>query len=168
MRPTSSFNILAVVLILVGISFMLENFNIVNGIWLIWPILTLILGAGFCMMYFRARRDLVLLGLGCFLNLMSMFFFYLNFSEWSLLAYLWPIFIVILGFTFLACFIMSRSRVLIYLATLLIAIGASFILIFAVSTRLWPISLVLAGISFIIISIFEHVKSKSIAHAKKR
>jgi hypothetical protein len=168
MRSTSSFNILAVVLILVGATFLLENFNIINGIWLIWPILTLILGVGFCMMYFRARRDLVLLGIGSFLNLMSIFFFYLNFSEWSLLTYLWPVFIVILGLTFLACFLMSRSRVLVYLATLLIAIGFSFILIFAVSTRLWPISLVLAGISFIIISIFEHLKQKSGNHAKKR
>jgi len=168
MRNTSSFNILAVVLIIIGAVFLLENFGYIEGAWLFWPILPLILGIGFCMLYFRSKRDLMLLGMGSFMVLNSAFFFYLTFAGWALLAYLWPVFIVLLGFTFLSCFIASKSRVLIYLATILIALGASFILIFAVSIRLWPISLVLTGISFIIISMFERFKKLKGHNAKKK
>jgi hypothetical protein len=166
MNHASSFNLLAGVLIVVGAVFLLENFGVIEGAWLLWPILPLIIGAGFCMLFFKTRRrDPVLLGMGIFILLDSVFFFYLNFAGWRVLALLWPVFIVLLGITFLACYFPSRSKVLLYLAVFLIAVGASFILVFAVSTRLWPITLVLAGISFIIISLFERFRGKH--HAKR-
>jgi hypothetical protein len=155
MHHTSSFNILAIVLIIVGGVFLLENFGFIDGAWLVWPVLPLIMGLGFCILFFKTKRDIVLLGLGSFVLLNSLFFFYLNFIGWSTLVVLWPVFIVILGITFLACYMISKSKVLAYLAALLIALGTSFILIFVISTKLWPISLVFAGISFIIINIFE-------------
>ncbi|MBU2561219.1 MAG: hypothetical protein KKD17_02895 [Nanoarchaeota archaeon] len=169
MRHTSSFNILAVILILLGLILLLENFGIVSGAWLIWPILPLILGVGFTMLYFKTKKDLVLLGLGMFIGLNSLFFFYLNFTRWSLLAYLWPVFIVIIGITFLACYLLSEKKVILYLSVILMALGASFILIFVISTMLWPITLVLAGVSFIIISLFERQsKEKGAKSGKKR
>jgi len=166
-KPTS-FNILAAILILLGIILLLENFHIVDGAWLIWPLVPLILGIGFTMLFFRTKKDLMLLGLGSFITLISLFFFYLNFTRWSLLAHLWPVFIVILGLTFLACWIHSKKRVLLYLAMLLIALGISFILIFAISARLWPITLILTGASFIIISFFDKRKVVSRGRKKKR
>ena len=166
MSKTSSFNVLAGIMIILGIILLLENFHIVDGAWMIWPFLPLILGIGFTMLYFRTRKDLVLLGLGTFIGLNSLFFFYLNLTSWVLLAYLWPAFIVFVGLTFFACWLPSRKRVLLYLGMFLTALGISFILIFAISTRLWPLTLVLTGISFIIISIFD--KPKRIIYGKKR
>lgn len=169
MRQNSSFNIMAVALIIIGIIFMLQNYGYITWVWLIWPLLPLIIGTGFCMLFFRARKDIVLLGIGCFILLNSIFFFYLNFAGWSLLAYLWPIFIIILGVTFIVCYAFSKKKILIYIATILIALAISFILIFAVSTSLWPISLVLTGASFIIINIFELRDKKSgVSRAKKK
>ena len=155
MGKTTSFNYLAITLIVIGIIFLLENLGFISGAWIFWPLLPLIIGAGFCLLYLRKRKDIFLLGTGCFITLNSIFFFYLNFTSWASLAFLWPVFIMILGVTFIFCFVASRSRVLMYLATILIAIGASFIIIFVVSTRLWPISLIFAGISFIIIDFFN-------------
>ncbi len=156
MPKTTSFNILAGTLIFLGMILLLENLNIINGAWMIWPLLQLILGVGFILLYFRTRKsDLVMLGLGSFITTNSIFFFYLNMTSWFLLTYLWPVFIVLLGLTFLACWLPSRKRVLLYLSMLFIALGISFILIFAISALLWPITLVLTGISFITISIFD-------------
>ena len=169
MRSSSGFNIFAVVLILMGIALLLENYGFISGVWMFWPVLPLIIGIGFCMLYFRARKDLVLLGLGTFIMLNSILFFYLNCTAWYLLAYLWPVFIVILGMSFLTCYIFSKRNIIIYLAILLMSLGISFILIFAVSTILWPISLVLAGLSFILIDLFSRSgRKKGYSHAKKR
>jgi hypothetical protein len=172
MRDTSSFNILAAVLILMGIALLLENYGIIHGIWMFWPALPLIIGIGFCMLYFRSGKDIVMLGLGTFILLNSILFIYLNFTMWSLLAYLWPVFIVILGLSLLACYIFSKVKrnILIYLAVLLMALGASFIVIFAVSTILWPTSLIFAGLSFVIISFFEKraKETRGTIHAKKK
>jgi hypothetical protein len=169
MRNTSSFIILAVVLILTGIVFLLENFGVLIGISHIWPILPLILGIGFCMLYFRnKRKDLVLLGLGAIIVLDSFFFFFLNFTSWRSLALLWPIFILILGISFIVCYIFSKMKVLLYLAVFLIALSVSFILVFVISSRLWPLSLILGGVSFIIIQFFEwSVKPKEVLHGKR-
>ncbi|MBW2972600.1 hypothetical protein KY359_06190 [Candidatus Woesearchaeota archaeon] len=169
MAKTTSFNILAVILIVLGTIFLLENFDIIHGAWLLWPILPLIMGIGFCMLFFKTRKDLVLLGMGIFTGLNSLFFFYLNFTHWALLTHLWPVFIVIIGITFLVCFILSRKRVLLYLSVILMALGASFIVIFVISTMLWPVTLVLAGVSFIIISIFERKgEAKGAKSVRKR
>ncbi|MBW2967637.1 hypothetical protein KY362_04070 [Candidatus Woesearchaeota archaeon] len=167
MRNSSSFNILAAVLIIIGSLLILENFGIFTGIWLLWPVLPLVIGTGFCMLYFRTRKDIVLLGLGTFVTLISMFFIYLNFAGWSRLAFQWPVFLVILGLTFLNTFIFSKKRVLLYLAVILISLGAAFILVFIISLKLWPMTLVLAGVSFIIISIFD-MQKKGKSRGKKK
>jgi hypothetical protein len=160
---------MAVVLIIIGIIFLLENYGFISGAWFLWPLLPLIIGVGFCMLFFRARKDIVLLGLGCFILLNSIFFLFLNFTGWSLLTYLWPVFIIILGLTFIACYAVSKKKILIYLAIILIALATSFILIFAVSTSLWPISIILTGASFMIINLFEIRNKKSgVSRAKKK
>ena len=165
MRNTSTFTILAVVLILIGTVFLLDNFGVWTGISAVWPILPLILGIGFCMLYFKnKRKDLILLGLGSIITSDSTFFFYLNLTSWRALALLWPIFIAILGISFIICYCFSKMKVLLYLAVFLIALSASFILIFAISSHLWPLSLILGGISFILISVFEKFGA---THAKK-
>ena len=166
MSKTASFNVLAGILIILGVILLLENFGIVYGAWMIWPFIPLIIGIGFTILYFRTRKDLVMLGMGIFIGLNSMFFFYLNFTGWILLAYLWPVFIILLGLTFLACWLPSRKRVLLYLAVFLTALGLSFIMIFAISSRLWPLSLILGGISFIIISVFD--RNKGVLRGKNR
>ncbi|MFC1741826.1 hypothetical protein ACFL3V_04795 [Nanoarchaeota archaeon] len=169
MQHSSSFNIIASILILIGIILMLDNFSIMTGILFLWPVIPLVMGIGFTLLFFKSRRrDLVLLGIGTCVVLNSLFFIYLNLQGWATLAYLWPVFLALLGLTFFACHFFAKTRILIYLAVILIALGVSFILIFAISTKLWPITLILAGISFIIINIFKITSRKGLSHAKKK
>ncbi len=170
MSKSSSFNILAVILIIIGSIFLLENYGILVGAYLFWPLLPLIMGIGFTLLFFKnKRKDLILLGLGTFILLNSILFFYLNFTSWVRLAALWPTFIIILGLSFLACYLLSDKNVLLYLAAILISLGVSFILIFAVSTILWPLTLIFTGMSFMIISIVERFgNNMKVFHGKKR
>jgi hypothetical protein len=149
-------NFLAALLILIGMGFLLENYGIMKGILHLWPIIPLIIGIGFCMLFYKGKKkDIVMLGIGALVTLYSMFFLFLNFTSWKELAFLWPVFIILLGIMFIVLFFYAKKRVVLHIGILLIAIGISFILVFAVSARLWPITLVLAGISFIIIGVFE-------------
>ena len=160
-KNSNSFNVLALVLILLGLILTLDNFNIINGAFNLWPLLTLIIGIGFCLLFHKNRnKDLVLLGLGSFITMISLFFFYLNFTTWTKLSYLWPVFITTLGLSFLPPYSFSKNNIVISLGILLMAIGLSFIFIFSIDTSLWPLSLVLTGVSFLIISIFSTKKRK--------
>ncbi len=154
-RHSQSFNVLALVLIILGLLLTLENFKILKGVIKLWPFITFITGLGFCLLFYqRRKKDLVLLGMGTFMTLISLFFFYLNFTSWYDLSYLWPIFITILGFSFIPPYYFKRKNVLLILAAMLIGAGVAFIFVFAISTRLWPLSLVVAGGSFLIIGYF--------------
>ena len=133
-QKTSSFTALAIILIVLGLILMLETFNIVNGIIKLWPLLSLVIGIGFCLLFYqRKKKDLILLGLGTFITLISVFFFYLNFTSWWNLSYLWSMFVTILGLSFVPPFYFRRNFALIILAALLIGAGVSFILVFSIS-----------------------------------
>ncbi|MFC1723166.1 hypothetical protein ACFL0V_03450 [Nanoarchaeota archaeon] len=161
MKKTSSFSVLAIVLMLLGLILILENFNIIRGALNLWPLLPLTIGFGFCLLFYKSKqKDMVLLGLGTFIILSSIFFFYLNFTNLNKLSYMWPLFITLLGVSFIPPYAFSKSRITIILGIFLIAIGLSFILIFAISTDLWPVSLVLAGASFLISSFFSARRRK--------
>ena len=155
MPKKDSFNVLAIVLIILGLLLFLDTMNIVPGIMLFWPFLVFIFGLGFCLLFYRRRKkDLILLGMGAFITLCSFFFMYLNIIGWHTLSYLWPVFPGILGASFLPPYVYSKNRAVLYMGVLLMATGAAFILIFSISTQLWPVSLIIAGGSFLILGYF--------------
>ena len=101
-RPRTA-QFLSPLLILIGVLVTLENFQVIGAVSAHWPLLLIILGLGFLMLFYqRQRSDAVLLWLGSFLTILAFFCYYLNFfAAWSRLSWLWPFFLGIVGMSFL-------------------------------------------------------------------
>lgn len=153
MRRIRSILILALVFILAGAVLSLENMKVISGVSRLWPVFPLIIGTGFCILFFdRKARDLALFFLGSMLCQISVFFFYLNYSSWTELATLWPVFLCIAGISFLSIYLSSRIRIFSILGISLILLAAVFYLVFGVSHNLWPLSFVAFGGSLLVVN----------------
>jgi hypothetical protein len=142
----------ATILIIVGSLILLENFQIIRGISIHWPIFLLITGGGFVLLFFqRDHVDQVLLWLGSFIFILGVFFYYLNFTSWDRLSSLWPFFLGIIGFSFLSVGMFTRKKIFAYFAIFFIALFIVFTLVYSVSIKLWPISFVVFGICLLIL-----------------
>ncbi len=85
---------------------------------------------------------------------LGLFFYYLNFTSWSHVARLWPLFLGIVGVCFLVSTIMTGSRIFLYVSIFFVALFGALWLVFSVSLRLWPLSLVVFGLSLLSINFF--------------
>ncbi len=151
MRRVRSIFILSLLLILAGIALTLENVGIIVGASKLWPIFLLILGAGFIILFLEHRkREPSLIFLGITITLLGLFFFYLNFTTWSQMATMWPIFLGIAGSGFLAMYLSGRHRLFLFLAVALVMLAAVFYVVFGISLQLWPLSLVAFGASLLL------------------
>ena len=157
MRKKKTLYFLAVLFILVGILLTLENLNLIGGISRHWPVFLLILGAGFILLFLKSRRDEFLVWFGSFVFLLGGFFYILNFTSWSSLATLWPVFLGLVGLSFLVTGALERKRIFVYFAVIFISLSLVLTLVFAISTGLWPLSLVFFGLSLLVL---HSLKSK--------
>ena len=156
MRNNSTLIFLAAIFIGVGVLLTLENMNIVDGISLHWPLFVLIAGSGFIMLFYqRNQNDDFLVWLGTFMVLLGLFFYYLNFTDWNHLSFLWPVFIGIVGFSFLAIGIIKKNRLFSYLGIVFVGMFLIFTLVFTVSKQLWPTSFVVFGLCLLIIEYYN-------------
>jgi TRAP-type C4-dicarboxylate transport system permease small subunit len=159
MKQKKSLIFLSALLIITGIDLTLENFHIISGISRLWPILVLILGAGFLLLFFeRGKRDPVLAWLGTFQTLIAVLFLYLNYATWTLMRSLWPFFLGITGVSFLSAYFTDRNSVYMYMAIALIMLFLAFYLVFSISLLLWPLSLVVFGISLLVVNYYNSRK----------
>ena len=148
---------IAPLLIFAGLMLTLENFQILHGVSCHWPVLLLILGCGFCLLFFQhQQKDVVMLWLGSFITFLGVFFYYLNFTTWADLSWLWPVFLGIVGMAFLAVGIAKRSSLYIYFAAVFILLFVILTLVFSVSTRLWPMSFVVFGAGLWMLEYLHH------------
>ena len=95
-------HVFAFILIVIGMIFLLDSLEIIAGISKMWPIFVFLLGLGFLMLFYpekNKKRNALQLGIATGLILLSILFFYLNFTAWVKLAKLWPIFLIIVGFS---------------------------------------------------------------------
>ena len=153
MRKIKSIFVLAVVFIAAGAALTLENMGVVSGASRLWPAFVLILGAGFLILFLERRNgDMALLFLGTVLSLMGAFFFYLNFTSWSAMSKLWPVFLGIAGAGFLTLYLESRIRLFLILSVALVMLAGVFYLVFGISLHLWPLSLVAFGLSLLAVN----------------
>ena len=159
MQSKKTIVFLGLLLIIVGTLITLENFMVIKKISIHWPVFLLIIGFGFIMLFFqRKRADLVLLWLGSFIFILGIFFYYLNFTSWSRLSSLWPIFLGIVGLSFLSIGLFSKILFFIYFALSFLALFAVFSLVFSISYKLWPMSFVIFGISLLLLDYFQKNK----------
>lgn len=154
-KRRGQFTALAVLCLIAGLLLTLDNIGVVTGIWRLWPILSLFLGLG-GIWFFRSGRttDVIPLGIGTFLILISIFFFVLNYTSWSYMPKLWPTFIGIFGASIIAgaCFI-EKKRWFVTSGFFFIFLSAVFFVVFTVDASLWPVSLMLFGIWLLLLPI---------------
>ncbi|MFP4458941.1 MAG: hypothetical protein ACLFSQ_05075 [Candidatus Zixiibacteriota bacterium] len=152
MKQRQTLNFLATIFIITGLLLVMENLGVISGISIHWPIFLFILGTGFSLLFFtKQRNDHAMIWLASFILLLGGFFYYLNFTNWKLLANLWPIFLGIVGFSFLMTGIFSPRRLYLIFAVFFIGLFLIFSSVFAISAKLWPISLVVFGVALIIL-----------------
>jgi len=152
MQHKSPLTYLAGLFVFAGAVITLENFGILHGISGHWPILLALVGVGFILLFFqRQQLDPVLLWLGTFLAILSVFFYYLNLTAWSRLANQWPGFLGVAGVSFLSIAVAHRNPLYAALALVFLGLFVILGLVFSVSTRLWPLSFVVFGTSLLIL-----------------
>ena len=133
-----------------------ETLGYFPGISKIWPIFLVLLGGGFIIIFMnKGKVEIPMMGIGVSLVLLSIFFFYLNYTNWSNLKILWPIFIGITGIAFGVSSLYTRLKVFKYISLGLVSLSVALLLIFSISYKFWPISITLLGISFLLVSIQE-------------
>ncbi len=153
----SRYSVLAFLCVFVGMLLILENYDYITGVYKVWPLFPLIVGLGLYLLYRdRGRKDYVVLAMGVYLMQFSGLAFYENFTSWAGMAYLWPFFIGFLGVSFLSIYISSgKGTIFLHLTVFLTGLCVVFFLVFSIDPRLWPISLVLFGISIFLIKTFN-------------
>ena len=156
MRRYKSLAALASLMIVFGMVMTLETCGLVMGISRLWPAFTLVFGVGFIMLFFnRSGSDAALIWIGAFIVLCSLLFFYLNFTSWSHLAQLWPLFLGIVGLSFLVTHLLRPNLVFMYLSLSFVALFIAFYLIFGVSLALWPVCLIIFGSSLFVVNYYN-------------
>ncbi len=151
MRRVRSIFVLSLLLIVAGIALTLENVGIIVGASKLWPVFLLILGGGFIVLFLdHRRREPSLVFLGTTNILLGLFFFYFNFTTWSHMATMWPIFLGIAGAGFFAMYLAGRHPPFLFLAVALVMLAAVFYMVFGISLQLWPLSLVAFGASLLL------------------
>jgi uncharacterized membrane protein HdeD (DUF308 family) len=157
MVRTSSLVFLSAILVVVGALLTLENLGLVDGVSRHWPAFLVVLGTGFLLLFYkRDGTDLPLLWLGSFICSLGVFFYFLNFTSWRSLGRLWPVFLGLVGLSFLALGVARRSRMYSAFAVAFIGLFLIFMLVFTVSLKLWPMSLVVFGASLLILDHLIH------------
>ena len=158
MQRKRTATVLALFLIIAGSLITMENFGLIRGITFHWPALMLIFGSGFLFLFFeRDKNDPVLMWLGTFQIALALLFYYLNATSWKNLVSLWPVFLGAVGISFLTVAIFSRKMLFVYFAGSFLGLFIIFTLVFSISSKLWPLSFVVFGLSLIII---EQINSK--------
>ena len=153
MRSKGSIGLLATLLIIAGTVVTLENFGLMKGVSKHWPVLLVILGIGFSILYYNGgRQNQAIIWFATFWASNGLFFYYLTFTSWSRLATEWPVFLLILGISFLAIAWHYRKKIYFLSAVSFISLFLIFFLIFKISANLWPLSLLFLGTDLLIIN----------------
>ncbi len=151
-EPLGSYGRLGLLLTAVGVILAVDTLTSLSFLYKLWPLLVALLGGGFigiCLR--RGRREAIYVGLGTFLLGFSALALYCSLTSWAVLATLWPLFVGLLGISFLAGYVFGgRSAVLLLAGLVLVSFAAAFVLVFAVDPGLWWTVFLLAGISFVI------------------
>jgi hypothetical protein len=146
--------LLGVVGIVLGIDMMAQLYVLYK----LWPMLLTLLGTGFIGIYLRrGRAEAAYVAVGVYIIGFSALALYCNFTAWSRLSFLWPVFVGLMGVSFVSAFGTGARKPLLLLSGLLfLSLGVVFYIVFELSSQLWWTVFILAGISFFI---FDRVRS---------
>jgi hypothetical protein len=158
MRQKRTLLFLSFIFMFVGTGLTLENFKLIAGFSVHWPAFLIISGAGLIMLFYHQNKiDDVLVWLGSFILLLGIFFYYLNLTAWNQLATLWPVFLGLVGISFLTIGLIKQNRLFTYFGITFIGLFLTFTLVFTVSKDLWPMSFVVFGACLLIIEYYNKI-----------
>lgn len=118
----------------------------------LWPLLLTSAGLGFVGIFLRrGKREPIFLALGVYLTGFSLMALACNFTSWTVMERLWPLFIAFLGVTFLALHAVSGAKRTAYvlLGMLLLSAAGVFMLVLALGRGYWWTALVFVGVSLL-------------------
>lgn len=140
-----------IILVIIGMLLAVDSLLKLSLIYRLWPVLITIVGAGFIGIFKkRARKEALYLSVGIYFIGFSFLALYCNFTAWSALSTLWPLFIAILGIALIGSFIFCRrQRIQLLLGLLLISLCIVFFFVFSLDNRLWWTGFLLGGISIL-------------------
>ncbi len=152
----SGYVILAIFSIISGLLLLGENYGLLPAVHKLWPLASGALGIGFLLLYRRKKLESLLVGIGTYLICFSILALICNFTSWLILKDTWPLFISFLGISMLCIFIFAKRHILYFsIGSSLIMLSLVFFFVFSVDPLLWPLSLILFGISIILLNYFR-------------
>jgi hypothetical protein len=142
-------------LIVLGVFFLLGNLLLGWGMEILWPIFPLLVSFFFFYLYFsRVESSPGVEGVlipAVILLIVSILFFFLNFTGWELMQYLWPTFPLAVGLSFLVTeYAGAETRGLKGPAKFLIYFSIVFYVLGVISYRVWPLILIAIGVYLIV------------------
>ena len=150
-RRLNSHTRFGIILVIIGLLLAVDSILKLSLIYRLWPVLITIVGAGFIGIFKqRARKEPLYLSIGIYFIGFSILALYCNFTSWSILSTLWPLFIAILGIALIGSFVFCRRRrIQLLLGLLLISLCIVFFFVFTLDSRLWWTGFILGGISIL-------------------
>jgi hypothetical protein len=157
-RPLSSYGRLGALLAIIGGVLAVDSITGRPFTWRLWPLLATVLGIGFIGIYAqRSRRETVYVGLGSFIIGFSALALYCNFTSWSGLSHLWPVFIALTGISMILGFFLGSRRSAVLLTGLIfVSLAIVFYLVFNLDHRFWWLIFILTGGSFLVFDRVRH------------
>ena len=150
MASTKESRTAGLVLIIIGIAFLVLNATNV-GWQHFWPLLLIIGGIGFIVIFLRDRKNYGVLMPASILIVIGGILFAGAWFGWEFMTVLWPLFIAAPGIGFFAMYMFGpHEDGLLVPAFILTGIAAVFLLIEYDKGEYWPVLLILIGLVFII------------------
>ncbi len=151
-RALSSYGRLGILLSAIGVILAVDATAHLSILYKLWPLLCTILGTGFFGIYQqRSRRESSYVIVGTYITGFSILALYCNFTSWSNLSTLWPVFIALMGIAVIAGYLFGNRHPGVLLSGLLsFSIAVVFYLVFSFNHQLWWSVFILVGGSFVI------------------
>jgi hypothetical protein len=142
----------SIMLIVIGVLLGIDTFWNLSFIYKLWPLVITMLGVGFIGIFkSRDRKEAIYLSVGVYLLGFSALALWCDFTTWSNLKDLWPLFITFLGLSFLFAHLYGeKKRAYLLIGLLLVSTSAVLYFVFAVNPALWWIVFILTGASVLI------------------
>ncbi len=152
----NGFTILAIFSIISGLVLIGENYGVLPPVHKLWPLASGALGIGFLLLYRRRKLEILLIGIGTYLVCFSALALICNFTSWHILKEAWPLFIGFLGISMFSIFFFGKRHFLYFsIGSGLIMLSVVFFFVFTVDPLLWPLSLVLFGLTILFVNYFR-------------
>ncbi len=159
----SALNILAFIFGLSGVAMLLDNLDIIDGFYKLWPAYVMFVSIGFLMLFYaRGKKDFFLLNFGGYLLQFSFLAFYCNLNSWGDLSFLWPVFIGFLGFPLLGIYYYSGKLFFLISGAFALILCLTFVLVFNINAMFWPISLILTAVLIFVSNTLPVRNSKNV------